>query len=352
MNQRVTVIGNGALSLSVAAQFANRGATVVYVDAVAKEAQRAPAEIHVIGLESYTAHFAAITHRYDSISLSDLLVIATTASFHAEIFEQAAPFIRDGQTIVFFPACFGAIGFAAYMQKRAVDVTVCEAASFICVCEMQGKDTICMQNKKSSVRLAVKPAKRMHDTIAMLNKTFDVFQPAGSFLETSLDNINLTLHPLPLLLNIAAAERDPQSFHHYTDGISPTVGRLMERLDSERLSVGNAFGLKLTSAYDQLVQYYGERGLDSLAAYASSSRGPYTEVKGYGLDSRYVREDVPYLLVEAAALGKCAGVETPVMNLCINLASLVTGIDYSREGATLERTGMAKLTKDEILKRI
>ena len=350
--KKVTVIGNGALSLSVAARMANRGAAVTFVDAVGKEAPRAPAVLHVTGLETYDADFVAITHGYDSVPDADMVVITATGSNHAEIFRETVPLIQNGQTVLFFPACFGAVNFLTAIRDRGVDVTVAEAVSFVCVCEMQGADTLCIQNLKNSMRLAVKPAERTEETIAVLNRYFDIFTPARNFLETSLDNMNMTLHPLPLLLNIASAERDTRSFRHYIDGISPTVGRLMEQLDAERMAIGKTFGLHLTSAYDQLVEYYGERHLPSLAEYASSELGPYPAVKGYGLDSRYIVEDIPYLLVAAAALGKSCGVPTPVMDLCITLGSMISDRDYAKEGYSLARMGLQGLSCEEILQRV
>lgn len=350
--KKVTVIGNGALSLSVAARIASRGASVTFVDVSGKETPRAEATLHVTGIEQGDVVFREITHCYDSVTDAELVVITATGSHHAKIFEHVVPLIRDGQTVLFFPACFGAINFLAAIRERGVDVTVCEAVSFVCVCEMQGKDTLCIQNLKNSMRLAVKPAARTEETIDELNRYFDVFTPARNFLETSLDNMNMTLHPLPLLLNIASAERDAASFRHYIDGISPTVGRLMEQLDAERMQVGKAFGLHLTSAYDQLVEYYGERHLPSLTEYASSEAGPYPAVKGYGLDSRYICEDVPFLLVAAAALGKSCGLSTPVMDLCITLASMISDRDYAAEGYSLERMGLNGLSCEEILQLV
>ena len=349
---KVTVIGNGALSLSVAARIASRGAAVTFVDAAGKAVPRPTPVLHVSGLENYTAALAAWSNDYASVSDADLVVVAATGSNHAGIFENIVPLIRNGQIILFFPACFGAINFLSAIRGKGMDVTVCESVSFVCVCEMLDADSITVQNLKNSMGLAVKPAERTEETIRILNRFFDIFAPAKNFLETSLNNINMTLHPLPLLLNVSAAEHNARSFRHYIDGISPTVGRLMEQLDEERLQIGKAFGLQLTSAYDQLVEYYGRRPLYSLTEYASSEQGPYTAVKGYDLKSRYICEDVPYLLVAAAELGKRCGVRTPTMDLCIALASMISERDYIREGYSLERMGLKGLDCGEILQLV
>ena len=85
------------------------------------------------------------------------------------------------------------------------------------------------------MRVAVKPKEKTEETLALLNSFFDIFEPAQNSLETSLDNMNMTLHPLPLLLNVGAAERGGKDFYHFIEGISPTVGLLIEQLDEERM---------------------------------------------------------------------------------------------------------------------
>ena len=59
------------------------------------------------------------------------------------------------------------------------------------------------------------------------------------------------------------------------------------------------------------------------------------------LDHRYVHEDVGYGLVPFAELGRLAGVKTPTIDALVQLAGLSVGVDYVRDGLTLERLGLA-----------
>jgi opine dehydrogenase len=68
------------------------------------------------------------------------------------------------------------------------------------------------------------------------------------------------------------------------------------------------------------------------------------------LDHRYVHEDVGYGLVPISALGRLAGVETPTIDALIRLAGLAVGIDYMRDGLTLERLGLAGKSPSELLR--
>ena len=352
MREKVSVIGNGALSVGVAAQMARGGADVTYIDAAKSEGTAQKVELGVRGVETYTANLTCVAGEYASVKDADIVVFAITGSLYDTVFREVTPHIREGQIAVFFPACFGAINFLRIMRERQLAITVCEAVSFVYVCEQLDGNIIQVQNKKSRMRIAVNPTNQAAYVIDRLNRYFEVLVPARNFLETSLDNINMTLHPLPLLLNIASAERNLSTFHHYTDGISSKVGKLMEKMDQERMMIGAAFGVNLTSAYQQLVEYYGERNLPSLTEYASSDLGPYTKIKGFGLDSRYINEDIPFLIVPAASLAEAAGVKTPIMNLCIELANHIMDKEYREIGFTLYKMGLDALTKDDLLKRV
>ena len=66
------------------------------------------------------------------------------------------------------------------------------------------------------------------------------------------------------------------------------------------------------------------------------------------LRHRYVEEDVGYGLVPLAALGSLAGVETPVIDALVTLASAAVGVDFRNNGLTLERMGLAGLTPAQL----
>ena len=61
-----------------------------------------------------------------------------------------------------------------------------------------------------------------------------------------------------------------------------------------------------------------------------------------------MHEDVGYGLVPMAALGKLAGVPTPTIDALINLAGLSLGIDYAKDGLTLEKLGLAGKSPAEL----
>ena len=55
----------------------------------------------------------------------------------------------------------------------------------------------------------------------------------------------MVLHCAPLLLNAGWTESDRNIYKYYYDGITPSVGKLIEQIDLERVSVSVSLGHKL-----------------------------------------------------------------------------------------------------------
>jgi opine dehydrogenase len=171
-------------------------------------------------------------------------------------------------------------------------------------------------------------------------------------LETGLSNINAVMHPAGMLGNAGWIEKTAGNFLYYREGVTPAIAAWIEEVDKERLQIVNSLGLKPIPFIDIFYQ----AGLTSAEARASGSvyraiheseanlkiRSPAS------LDHRYLHEDVGYGLVPMAEIGRLVGVRTPVMNSLITLASVANGSDYSREGLTLEKIGLAGITAENL----
>ena len=63
-------------------------------------------------------------------------------------------------------------------------------------------------------------------------------------------------------------------------------------------------------------------------------------------------EDVPMGLVPISALGKAAGVPTPIIDSVITLAGALVKQDFWQTGRTLKSLNIAGLTREELLARL
>jgi opine dehydrogenase len=352
-NLNCSVVGNGALALSVAIQLTQHDCSVTYIDVsenlkIWNRYHKKP-EITVISHKRYLITLSEVTNTYESIQNAQIVVIATTSSCYETVFDHVLPMIHADQHVLFMPACYGAILFKnALMNSKVKDMTISEATSFPYVCDFSDEG-ITVHSKKKTLTMSVSPVERVTSEIRFYNTFFDIFQPARNFLQTSLDNMNLSLHPMPILLNISAVENSVSTFRHYIDGYSPAVSRIVEMMDAERIAIGEKLGLPLTPALAQLKNYYEDTDVQTIREYVTNLHGPYPNIKGFGLSSRYVMEDVASLLVAASNLASALSIGVPAINMCIDLASMITNIDFNRIGFTLKKLGFEGFSKDELL---
>lgn len=283
---------------------------------------------------------------------AQVIFVVLPAFAHAYVAQQLAGCLEDGQTVVVCPgATGGALEFRAIWNKAGctAKVRLCETNSlFYAARAHDGVATI--SGVKDELSLAALPA---GDTQAILDDLADVYPqliPAANVLETSLNNMNTVVHPLPVLLNAGRIESG-EKFRHYFDGITPAVGDVVEQMDQERVAVGRAYGLDILSLRDAYVHYYhcqAERMSDlcHMAQAHASIMAPAV------LDSRLVVEDVPMGLVPIAELGRAAGVPTPIMDAVITLCGALVKRDFRKEGRTLESLGIAGLARDSLLAKL
>jgi opine dehydrogenase len=133
----------------------------------------------------------------------------------------------------------------------------------------------------------------------------------------------------------------------YEEGMTPSVVRVIEALDQERLQIGKRLEIDLPTGVDMMVESaYGPRG--TLWESLNGSAG-LTPVKGPpSLENRYVTEDIPYGLVAWASIGDAVGVETPVMDALIALGAVIMGKDCWKEGRNLASMGLENLDLKQI----
>ncbi len=263
---------------------------------------------------------------------ADIIVFTIPANVHRKLVVEFAPFMRAGQLLVLHPGrtC------GAYEVKRALDdcgvrgVSVAETQTVLYTSRAEGA-RVRIEAIKPDVPLAALPADDDNPRFAQLLKIYPQLRRVASTLITGLGNVGMILHPLPMLLNTGWIELPDSCFRHYYEGISPSVARLLEKLDTERLAVARAFGVETPCVLAWLCSTYGSRGDDLYSALQDTTSyeivtAPQT------LRHRYLWEDVPTGLVPLEALAQVADVDVPLTRLGIDLANAVCGCDFRCTG--------------------
>ena len=290
---------------------------------------------------------------------ADLVMLVVPSSAHESCARALAGALPEGVPVMLNPGhTGGGLHFQAALRRagRAAPVETCETVTLTWIARLEGPASVGIYSHTRRLAFAALPGAataRLHREIRPL---FPEIRPVSSVLETGLSNINAVFHPPGMLMNAGRIEATGGGFRFYAEGITESVGRVVGAIDEERLAVARALGVPARP----FLEIFRDAGLTTAAAAASGSvsracvdSAPNRTLRSPpSLDHRYVHEDVGYGLVPIAALGRLAGVATPVIDAHVALFSAAAGIDYAAEGLTLERMGVAGLDPEALLRRV
>lgn len=353
-NPSYVVVGAGNGGQAMAGYLAMRGFGINLWNRSAWTVDRIN-EFGGIQLEGHYSGFAVpnlVTDDIDkALDGARIIMVTVPASAHSTVARTMAKSLKDGQIIVLNPGrTGGAFAFRRDLERSGceADVLLAEAGTFLYASRTKEPGRSHIYGVKKHVSVAALPARRTMDVLRALRPAFPQFIPAESVLATSLDNMGAIFHPAPTLLNAGRIENN-ETYDHYKTGISPAVANLLHRMDEERLAIAHALGTAARSAIEWLRDTYGVAGKDLYTAIQNNPA--YDDITApKSLDTRYINEDIPFSLIPLIALGKSAGVATPVLKSVVSLAESMFGCDYRSIGRGAEEMGVAGLNARQISK--
>ena len=160
--------------------------------------------------------------------------------------------------------------------------------------------------------------------------------------KTSLENIGSVFHPALCILNAGWIEHDID-FQFYHEGATPSVTKILEKIDDERVKVSEAIGIRAISARQWLYMAYSSAG-NTLFEAMRKNIGYRGILAPRSLKVRYIEEDIPFSLVPIASVGKMLNVSTPTIDSIIQLGCSLNESDYWSNGRTVENLGIAGMS--------
>ncbi len=361
MSARVSVLGAGNGGCAIAADLLRRGVTCTLFDMPTFAATLAPireaGSLRLTGVlgETTVAAPSVTTDIGEAVDGADVLVVAVPAFAQAAFADAMAPHLSSGQVVVLTPGSTGgALAVAEALRGAgALDgVTVAETMSLPFACRKSDPITVHVAGVKHDLPVAAFPAT---GTRAASERLAEVFPggvaPAANVLETSLNNMNATAHPVPVVLNAGWIETTAGDFRFYADGVSPAVARVMDRLDDDRLELVAALGLPRVPATEWDRRMYGLTGATTYELNRDS--WVHRDIRApRELRTRYLLEDVPFGLVPIASIAHELGIPTPTIDLVVDLASLLADEDLRAAGRSAASLGLAGLDADGMIRMV
>jgi opine dehydrogenase len=350
---RVAVLGAGHAGRGLAGYLSLHGFDVSLYNRTITNVKRI-SERGGIKVQGLFEAFASLPLVTDDIAKAvedrDILIIIVPAQAHTFFAKSMVPHLKSGQTVLLMPGrTGGALEFARILRSHSYtdEIMLGEAQTFSFVSRITGTDSVLISKVKNSTKVSAFPASHNRRFMRSLERLPITFNMADDVMETSLDNVGAMLHPTPTILCAGLLESKEGGYNHYHDAISESVGRLVERMDAERISVSREFVSQSVSLLEWLRSTYDAEGTTLRECIRSIDA--YDDVGSpSSLDPRYVLEDVPTGLVPISFLGRLAGVETPAIDAVINMACQLYDCDFWRSGRNLGSLGLEGLNPSEV----
>ena len=280
----------------------------------------------------------------EAVRGTDLIMVTTQALGHERVARELVPHLSKGQTVILWPGSGGTLVFRKVWGEMGMThrTFLAEGVTFpYCCRRLEGPGTVNIHRIDGpKMLIAALPATDTSTVIQALSGTYaDRVQPAVSILEPALYNVNILVHPVGALLNMGRIEYAKGEFWMYKEGLTPSVKKVIDRMDEERSALFKTLGYR-PYTYDQVFRDCFNMDVAQFAA--TSSQGPFS------MQDRYVTEDIPMGATLTASIGRKAGVPMPTYEAMIHLASVVNHTDFYAKGRSLENLGLADLSLERL----
>lgn len=355
--RRIAILGSGNGGLAAAGDLAVRGFEINLFELPEFEKSLAPIILHkrVKLLDAITGEGKLDyigTDIDEATKKVDLIMVVTPAIGHKKIAGLLAPHVTEGQIVYVNPgSTFGALEFWKIFKEMGVKgrIPIVETSTLSYGARRIGENKVSIKVASKRVLQGVFPAKDTPEITKILKYVYPENEPAQNVLETSLNNLNPSIHPPATLLTASTIENKGK-FSIYKEGVSPSVAKVIEAVDNERLALCRELGFKEWPLRDQTAAHgYSPPGKDLYHTLHSERFESITD--NMNLEHRFLLEDVQYGLVSFASLGEQIGVPMSTSRAIIELTSKLHGVDYWKKGTrTMEYLGLQGMNKESLLK--
>ena len=265
---------------------------------------------------------------------TEVVMILTQSLQHRELAKRVGPLLKEGQLVFLIPGNMGSIQFAKYSEGKHVIYVEGESTPYDARIVAPGKVEILFKNVRNAVSFLNKEDEKYLPKVTALFGTHKYLR--SNIIESTLHNPNMIVHTVGSIMSASRIEYAKGEFWMYRESFSPSIWRLIEKLDEEKKQVIKAYGGEHAISYLDACKWRNEEdlsidGLEVFKNYAATGgpKGPAN------LDTRYINEDVPMGLCMLERLAAHKGIPSPIASALITVASALKDIDYREVGYSI-----------------
>jgi opine dehydrogenase len=288
---------------------------------------------------------------------NDVLIIALPANGHKKVFDAIAPFVRGDEAqpiIISSHASLGALYLSKLLRERLGDnaavVPIIAWGTTVCTARRLSGTHVRVNTVRKSVDICTIPHEESERSLELCRRLFSqvgTFRPRNGLLAISLSNLNPQNHLGIALGNISRMEKGEawyQSLH-----ITPTIGRLLEALDKERLDIADALDLETKTIFEHFSLSFHVPITNSISDMAQEIYKTGNDVFGPNTsESRYITEDIPFGLVPTIFLGNMVNRPATLHQSGVQLVSAMYGRDFVAANDLLPALQLENYSLDEL----
>lgn len=265
---------------------------------------------------------------------ADVILVFYVSLFHGHLARVLAPFFKDGQVVYISPGYAGSILFrnAVNNANNKAKVLFVEGETLLFSSRIIKPGTVCIFSSNYGHPIAALGEHCFQKTVKALPPVPGKWIERNNVFEIALHNPNLIMHTVGITMNAGCIESSAGSFSMYAEGFTPSIWKIVNKLDDEKMAVLKGIGAKPRSYFEEFLvrtfensdDYTIEEGFE---LYAESVK----DLKTSTVDNRYITEDVPKGLGLLHVLGANLNIPTPVCDSIITLAGVINSTDYFKE---------------------
>ncbi len=310
------------------------------------------------GLEGGFAELNLVTTNFKEALYDRDVIFVIVPAFAQSIFaELASDAFNPDQIVVLEPGNFGgSLEFAEVLKAKGMkELPV--LVEFECMIYSGFKNdsgSVWVSGYKNGLKVAAYPGCLTDSVLDVLLKIYPMLERANNVFETGLSNLNTVVHAPILTLNVGWTEHTKGGFLFYWEGVTQSVGRVVETVEEERMALGKALGVNLTSSRDILIKWYGHQGAHgkTLSDILRTNPAYEWDYAPKTLEHRFLLEDIPYGMIPMETLGEILGQRTPIISSIINLGCILTNKDLRMNARDLRKFGLDGIGREALLERV
>jgi len=356
--RKIAVLGAGSGGFMSAADFAGMGYEVALFSRNPEKLEGVAEKggIEILDIDSKpTGKFGKValvtSDIAEAVRGADVIVNPIPYFVCEEYARMTAPHLEEGQIVLYLGKGGASLTWARVLNEEGVSARVyladCNTLPY--GASKKGGYQVRLENRTQNLIIACFPGKDIDRVMEAARKLYPeehgyTLRAGQNAIDSILVDYNAITHTPPMICNAGRIESGEKDFFLFgKKENTPGIVNLIEKLDRERMAIGEKLGLKQYPLEEEIMMVkWNPRGEDYVLPLYDAIHTPFLEVcEGpYSLEARHLTEDVPYGLVTFSSLGRLLDVPTPYTDAVITIAEGLLDKDFRSIGRTIEEMGM------------